>query len=225
MPNPSELERQAQEYSLDMEDMTMSIHEKLKDALDCTLEDFLGSSEPITYDSEWCRVEHEHFSGYIPFTQGGWSTLILYPAGCDDSQRPAVFGSYIEHLHDICQKDFYQEQTGEYAENQQELDAYFDKLLDSESGLDEDEELYYEYEDSYFYDACPGLELKVLYYAKDNPRNDQNHDAVLICIQTNTDAPYYRDGKGTTVYEQWFKIDRHTPAVVALHLQNALNEL
>ena len=163
MPNPSELERQSETgFNPRMQDMTADIHNKLKGALSTVLEDFLDSYEPITYDSEFAEVEHEHFSGFVPFTDGGFHTLVLYRADHDSAYCPSLFDDYIEALTAICERDFYEEQTGEYPESDVELRAYFDKLLDSESGLDEDKELYYEFEHEYFAEACPGLEIKVL---------------------------------------------------------------
>jgi hypothetical protein len=85
MPNPSELERAAQEanaagFNPRMQDMTMDIHERLRIALGAVLTGFLDEYEPITYDAEFSEVEHKGYDGFIPFTDGGFHTLVLYPA-------------------------------------------------------------------------------------------------------------------------------------------------
>lgn len=212
-------------FSDAMQDMTTDIHQQLGTIINEVLEDFLCYYEPITYDAEFEAVEFEPYDGFIPFTDGGFHTLVIYPASVDPSHRPAVFDEYMQTLTTFCERDFYYEQCGEYPETDEELREYFDKLMDKDTGLEEDMEEYWDYENEYFAEACPGLEIKLLYYSKENSRNEKDHDAICISIQTNTDAPYYRDGHGLMLYEQWFSIDEHTPEVVASNLKTALSAL
>lgn len=188
-----------------MSDMAPMLDTAIESALDEVLADFVDTYELIgDNDKVFDRVEHKAVSGFIPFTDGGFSACLIFQATEDTAHCPRIFQPYIASLIKMAEREFFNDQTGEYPEDDAEQSAYFDKLTDSETGLETDKELWYEYERTWLQDCPPALEVKVLYYGRDNsnhpgdrhPIHGADYDCILICLQSNTDAPYYRDGKG-----------------------------
>lgn len=216
-----------------MIDMTQDIDTKLGEALQDTLDDFAARYELITDKPEFERIDHVAYDGFIPHTDGGYSTLLLFRPTSDTTHCPRVFQDYIARCTANCEADFYAEQTGETG-SKAEVREYTDKLLDTDTGLEEDKEQFYTYHDAYMNECVPALEITVYYYGVNNDRHPDNgglgsgavHDTVLVQLLVNEDAPYYRSTKAVLITQpRYFPVNSNTPNDVAAYLKELLNAI
>lgn len=184
------------EYDTEMmTSITPEIDKAIGEAITEVLDDW-GTSyncEPIT-DLTFERNEYEERSGFIPFQNGGYNTLVIWPFSIDSSHRPAVFDDYMNKIDAACNEDFKKE--------------YPD--------IAEDSNEYAEYEQEYTGDACPAVQIEIMYYGLLNRHNpSQEHDTVLVQVCTNTDAPYYRPNKANIVGTPLY-LDARTPELATI---------
>lgn len=202
IPEPQKLTEQ--HYSNELVDMTPEKDKALSEALYEVLEDFLDNYEPINFDGlDFERVEHQARDGFIPFTEGGFNTLVIYPLSADSAHMPPRFDDFYEDVIEQCRMDFYHDQTDEWG-SKEEIDEYFGELFHPETGLAEDQEVYYVWENEYLIEGdMPSVSIMVLYLSADNPRNEEmrGQDCVVTLVTENRDAPYYRDGRGISIGE------------------------
>lgn len=162
-----------------MTSITPAIDAAIGEAITEVLEDWGGSYnlDPIT-DLTFERNEYEAYSGYIPFQNGGFNTVIVWPYSLDSSHRPSVFDTYCDLVQSACQEDYEREFPGRLTAMDQH---------------------YSEYEDEYTADACPGVQIEISYYGADNGFNPIDEQSVSIRVLLNTDGPYYRKTAGERV--------------------------
>lgn len=216
------------QYSALMESMTPELDAKLGEMIQDVLTEYADGYELITDKPEFERVEFRPVPGFVPFTDGGFNTLLIFRNTEDTKHCPKTFQPKINEWLDQCQSAFFDEHCTDEAKDATTVQEYMDKLLDPETGIEQDKEAYYEYERSYIEDLYPALEIRVLYYNRDNAWNDSEDgiDCVQLSVAANYDAPYYRDGRGIQVQEPLkFPVDANLPEAVSTALRKILAEV
>lgn len=216
-----------------MASMTPLMDATIEGMLNRVVGGFTQRYEPVYRPDVVERVEYQHVSGFIPFTDGGFQALIIYPMSADTSHTPKVLQDFVSMVQGMCEHDFYEDQIGEKGTDE-EVRAYMDKLLDHERGEEADREEYYTWENEYMLQTeGPGLYINVWYYAGTNSRhpaqysNDEgfNQDVVWVSVSSNTDVLYYRDKYNQNLGSKLVIVEHLDPKDVPQAIEQALTDI
>lgn len=209
-------------FTNDMKLMTTELDAAIKTAVEDFTEQLNDLGE-VSIEGTVEDVPTEAESGFIPFTDGGYSALAIYFGSLDTSHVPNVLQDYMLRMQKQAEHDFFYEQHDEFGSDD-EVAEYLDRLRGDTMDSDEWYE-YTEWESEYMLDCSPAVSAEVLYYSADNPHNPSNVECLLLQVATNTDAPYYRMSKGVNVFKAVIAIDADTEAHLLAALDTALEAL
>ena len=201
----------------------LNISKELNDYLETSIQDIVDDNGvPENYggcvDTMVQSVAHESYSGFIPFTNGGFdltlptdlNSVVSSGAAPTEAVADKIIEDAIDYSLEMAFDSFMDEKREELAEifTPEEMNAKYSESIISYSELDERnqgslaEELS-EYENSCLTEGSTFFyQFRVLFFADDNCRNELGEDELLFMAGTNLDFEYGRD-KGLEVsYEK-----------------------
>lgn len=187
-------------------------------------------------DAQVEEIEHNSYDGFIPHTNGGYRLTLLsdlslawgsgsYPSNVeatkflekviDNSLKDSLY-RYIQETKDKLQevypdRDFEVDYDTSY-NKLYELCNYHDLYEDDQAGLAEDLS---NYETEYMTDGSTfAYQFTVLYFAKDNFRNESGKDELYFYCGINTDFEHIRDSGLICTYSHTVPLQGLTKATI-----------
>lgn len=192
--------------------LSASLHDAIKEAMLETA-DLSGHYWESWQDAEEMLddIAHEHYSGFIPFTNGGWRAMVPLNLADLVSKGAGWPGHY-----GIAQKlDAAEAYSYECA-----LESFEMMCADDLEGIPRDKWNYSELYELGRGDLAETLsecehenlqsvfwiEYRAIYYAADNPRNETGRDEVYFYAGVNLDFEYGRDSGLIACYEETLSV-------------------
>ncbi len=197
--------------------MDNPFHSQIAELFESKVDDF----EEYGLEPKPSEIEHESRDGFIPYTDGGWSLMVMNtlssmrgsgetyaePANTElenaiDYSLECVVGDFInDNLEELA--SIY-EDIGEDAETLREVVSYHD-LYDKGEG--ELAEKLSEIEDTYLSEGGEfWLVLRASYYSAENYRNESGEDEIYFHAGVNTDFQYGRDKGLVITFDKTVKV-------------------
>ena len=196
--NGIELTNSSYAHGGEVDDLEYSeIYDVLKDKIDDAVED-ISSTYEQAYDSQGEEVEHESRSGFIPYTNGGysskWFEYINMLSGSGASLPTSVLDKEMQRQVDYSYelaKDRFVEENEELVKEIGEDKVNYHDLY--ELGYGDEAESLSEMESDMGDDSIL-MEVEAMYYAPHNERGIDGKNTIRLSGSVNLEAPYHRRG-------------------------------
>lgn len=160
-------------------------------------------------------IEHQSCDGFIPYTNGGYTLSFMSDLSLawGSGSHSKVVAPFIDSCLSDALRWFKEENPS------------FDLGDDSEENSELMQE-FYKYESDYMCGSSEfWYQLRVVFFAADNHRNETGEDEIYIISGTNTDFSYGRDGGLQVAFKKTFKVSELTPELITKAIQDAINSI
>ena len=173
------------------------IFDVLKDKIDDAVED-ISSTYDQAYDSQGEEVEHESRSGFIPYTNGGysskWFEYINMLSGSGTNLPTSVLDKemqrQVDYIYELAKDRFVEENEELVKEIGEDKVNYHDL---NELGYGDEAESLSEMENDMGDDSIL-MQVEAMYYAPHNDRGIDGKNTIRLSGSVNLEAPYHRRG-------------------------------
>jgi len=233
-----------------MDDLTKA-YPALTESLETAITDiFIEEHDEYGLEQTPNSVSAVAYDGFIPFTNGGWTSHVMrelrnyYEAGKAES---GIIEPYHTSSMNDCAEAFIVD-NDELAEEFEDEEAtplnwLYNRWSDAEAAHEKQLDLYgvvpfydtkvgaeredfYEFETDYMSEGGDYyLQCNALFYAAGNSRNETGEDEVFIFAGVNTDFTYGRDKGLVSTFERTYKLKRLTPARINVIIKAASDSI